>query len=215
MYICTFCSCMYIFLNVHTCIRTFLLCIVSTVNLYMHVAWMLYILLTITATQSHGCVVKFGEVSTARKMSYGNCEQLCLPGPGQFRWKNLCQCSTGFQMNSTSGKCESMYPLRVTYMFIKVSLWSDADWCDADLISVEDTFAVVSMLEVIRGFSLTPSHNDAMVPIRGPGTGLSSWSFGLIKTHLFIWRQNLFFVIFWHSRCKYWQFFLLEISSSL
>lgn len=38
MYICTFCSCMYIFLNVHTCIRTFLLCIVSTVNLYMHVA---------------------------------------------------------------------------------------------------------------------------------------------------------------------------------
>ena len=27
---------MYIFLNVHTCIRTYLLCIVSTVNLYMH-----------------------------------------------------------------------------------------------------------------------------------------------------------------------------------
>lgn len=36
-------------------------------------------------------------------------------------------------------------------------------------ISVEDTFAVVSMLEVIRGFSLIPGHNDAMVPIRGPG----------------------------------------------
>lgn len=62
----------------------------------------------LTGVQPHGCVVKFGEVSAVRKMSYGNCEQLCLPGPGQFRWKNLCQCSTGFQMNSTTGKCQSM-----------------------------------------------------------------------------------------------------------
>lgn len=54
-------------------------------------------------------------------------------------------------------------------------------------ISVEDTFAVVSMLEVIRGFSLIPGHNDAMVPIRGPGNFW--WKYIVLKNSYWFLRS--------------------------
>lgn len=54
-------------------------------------------------------------------------------------------------------------------------------------ILVEDTFAVVSMLEVIRGFSLIPGHNDAMVPIRGPGNFW--WKYIVLKNSYWFLRS--------------------------